>query len=196
MEELLNTYTYTNTTTLDPENLDIALLLGSVIWIFTVIIFLGTLFLILFHKYNNIKKQALELQLHMKQLNESKLQEKLLDKVKEKINLTQRTNRLRKQKDELIASVIYKQEHVLELGEEIKSIYATEYNAIQNRYPQLTELDMLVICLLGIDMTNEEICDLIKMEKRTLYRRRQLIGQRIGISSTELEDFAHNIIEG
>lgn len=196
MEELLNTYTYTNTTTLDPENLDIALLLGSVIWIFTVIIFLGTLFLILFHKYNKIKKQALELQLHMKQLNESKLQEKLLDKVKEKINLTQRTNRLRKQKDELIASVIYKQEHVLELGEEIKSIYATEYNAIQNRYPQLTELDMLVICLLGIDMTNEEICDLIKMEKRTLYRRRQLISQRIGISSTELEDFAHNIIEG
>ncbi|MBQ0154315.1 MAG: hypothetical protein KBS70_05985 [Bacteroidales bacterium] len=193
MEELLNTYT--NTTTLDPENLDIALLLGSVIWIFTVIIFLGTLFLILFNKYNKIKKQALELQLHMKQLNESKLQEKLLDKVKEKINLTQRSNRLRKQKDELIASVIYKQEHVLELGEEIKAIYATEYNAIQSRYPQLTELDMLVICLLGIDMTNEEICELIKMEKRTLYRRRQLISQRIGISSTELEDFAHNIIE-
>lgn len=146
-------------------------------------------------EYYIAKKQALELQLHMKQLNESKLQEKLLDKVKEKINLTQRSNRLRKQKDELIASVIYKQEHVLELGEEIKAIYATEYNAIQSRYPQLTELDMLVICLLGIDMTNEEICELIKMEKRTLYRRRQLISQRIGISSTELEDFAHNIIE-
>ena len=128
--------------------------------------------------------------------DKDELRERLLDKVKEKINLTQRSNRLRKQKDELIASVIYKQEHVLELGEEIKSIYATGYNAIQNRYPQLTELDMLVICLLGIDMTNEEICDLIKMEKRTLYRRRQLIGQRVGISSTELEDFAHNIIEG
>ncbi len=140
------------------------------------------------------KQKADELSLLMKQLNESKLQEKLLDKVKEKINLTQRTNRLRKQKDELIASVIYKQEHVFELGEEIKSIYAAEYNAIQSRYPQLTELDMLVICLLGIDMTNDEICELLKMEKRTLYRRRQLIGQRIGISSTELEDFAHNII--
>ncbi|MCQ2347694.1 MAG: hypothetical protein MJZ65_00725 [Paludibacteraceae bacterium] len=193
MEDLLNTYTYT--TAFDPEELDIALLLGSVIWIFTIIIFFGILFWILFNKYNKIKKQALELQLHMKRLNESKLQEKLLDKVKEKINLTQRSNRLRKQKDELIASVIYKQEHVLELGEEIKSIYATEYNAIQSRYPQLTELDMLVICLLGIDMTNEEICELLKMEKRTLYRRRQLISQRIGISSTELEDFAHSIIE-
>jgi len=170
--------------------------IGGAIWFFVVVIFLGTIVLILLNKYNHIKKQALEFQLHMKQLNETKLQEKLLDKVKEKINLTQRSNKLRKQKDELIASVIYKQEHVFELGEEIKSIYSIEYNAIQNKYPQLTELDMLVICLLGIDMTNEDICELIKMEKRTLYRRRQLISQRIGISSTELEVFAHNIIEG
>lgn len=141
------------------------------------------------------KKEALELQLHLKRLNESKLQEKLLDKVKEKVELTQRSQKLRKQKDELIASVIYKQEHVFELGEEIKSIYETEYNAVLSKYPQLTELDMLVICLLGIGMTNEEICDLIKMEKRTLYRRRQLIAQRIGISSTELDQFAQAIIE-
>lgn len=141
------------------------------------------------------KKECIELELHIKKLNEVRLQEKLLDKVKEKIELTQRSQKLHKQKDELIASFIYKQEHVFELGEEIKSIYETEYNAVLSKYPQLTELDMLVICLLAIGMTNEEICDIIKMEKRTLYRRRQLIAQRIGISSTELDQFAQAIIE-
>lgn len=150
---------------------------------------------ILAYRFYRRKKEALDLELQLRKFNEARLQEKLLDKVKDKIELTQRSQRLRKQKDELIASAIYRQEHVFELGEEIKSIYANEYAAVQNKYPQLTELDMLVICLLGIGMTNEEICDLIKMEKRTLYRRRQLIAQRIGISSTELESFAKGIIE-
>lgn len=65
---------------------------------------------------------------------------------------------------------------------------------IREQYPNLTELDILVICLIGIGMDNDEICTILRMEKRTLYRRRQLIAQRVGMSSTQLELFATTLI--
>lgn len=123
-----------------------------------------------------------------------RLQSQLENKVRDKIELTQRSKVLRKQKDELIATYIYKQDIVQELGEELKTIHIQEYSVISGKYPQLTDLDLLVLCLLSMDMTNDEICELVHMEKRTLYRRRQLIAQRIGIPSTELEQFANENI--
>lgn len=62
------------------------------------------------------------------------------------------------------------------------------------QFPGLTDLDMLVLCLLGIGMDNQEIATLLRMEKRTLYRRRQLMAMRIGISSLQLDEFAINTI--
>ena len=62
------------------------------------------------------------------------------------------------------------------------------------QFPGLTDLDMLVLCLLGIGMDNQEIATLLRMEKHTLYRRRQLMAMRIGISSMKLDEFAINTI--
>lgn len=121
------------------------------------------------------------------------LQGQLVDKVRDKIELTQRSSMQRRQKDELIADYIYRQDVVKEMGEELKSIHKEEYVLLQAKYPQLTDLDLLVLCLLSMSMSNEEICEVVHMEKRTLYRRRQLISQRIGIYSTGLEDFACQI---
>ena len=55
-------------------------------------------------------------------------------------------------------------------------------------------MDLLVICLIGIGMDNLEIYTLLRMEKRTLYRRRQLISMRVGISSLHLDEFSMNWI--
>lgn len=121
------------------------------------------------------------------------LQGQLVDKVRDKIELTQRTSKQRRHKDELIADYIYRQDVVKEMGEEMRSIHQEEYAILKNKYPQLTDLDLLVLCLLSMEMANEEICDVVHMERRTLYRRRQLIAQRIGISSVGLEDFAKQI---
>lgn len=119
------------------------------------------------------------------------LQAHLLEKIRTKIELTDRSQKHR-HKDDLIADYIYRQDVVHELGDELKSIYVQEYSVLRTKYPQLTDLDLLVLCLLWMELTNEEICEVVHMERRTLYRRRQLISQRIGISSVCLEEFATN----
>lgn len=127
--------------------------------------------------------------------DQAELQGRLVEKVRMKIEMTQRSKAFRINKDDLMANYIYKQDRIQELGQEMQEIFGREFAALKSKYPQLTELDKLVIALLGLEMDNDEICEIMHMEKRTLYRRRQLIGQRIGLSSTALEAFAKGIID-
>lgn len=122
--------------------------------------------------------------------DQAELQGRLVEKVRMKIEMTQRSKAFRINKDDLMANYIYKQDRIQELGQELQEIFGREFAALKSKYPQLTELDKLVIALLGLEMDNDEICEIMHMEKRTLYRRRQLIAQRIGLSSTLLESFA------
>ena len=116
--------------------------------------------------------------------------EKLLDKVREKIMLTQRSESKVAKGEDLVASFIYRKDETKQLGEDLQALYEKQLGAIRNQYPTLTDLDILVIALLGIGYDNIEICSLLRMEKRTLYKRRQLIAQRIGISATDLDELA------
>lgn len=120
--------------------------------------------------------------------------EKLLEKVKEKIVLTEQSEMRIKSGEDIVSKFIYQQEDIKRLGEELFSIFSAQLTSIKEQYPQLTELDLLVICLLGIGMDNLEIYTLLRMERRTLYRRRQLIAMRIGISSSQLDEFAINYL--
>lgn len=141
--------------------------------------------------YRKLKANQLEVQLKLSEKTD--LQDRLVDKVKEKIEMTCRSRKARFNKDDLFASYIYKQDKVSALGEEMQSIFHNEIALLRSKYPQLTDLDLLVLSLLAIGMDNDEICELTQMEKRTLYRRRQLIAQRIDLSSTQLEAFAAKI---
>jgi len=141
--------------------------------------------------YKRLKASRFDVQ--NKSAEKSDLQDKLVDKVREKIEMTCRSRKPRINKDDLFAEYIYKQDKIMALGAEMNSIFHTEISAIHNRYPQLTELDVLVLSLYAIKMDNDEICELTQMEKRTLYRRRQLISQRIGLSSPQLEEFAFQL---
>ena len=119
---------------------------------------------------------------------------KLLEKVKEKIVLTEQSEMRIKSGEDIISKFIYQQEDIKRLGEELFGIFSKQMNSVRQQFPQLTELDLLVLCLLGIGMDNLEICTLLRMEKRTLYRRRQLIGMRIGMSSMQLDEFAMSLL--
>lgn len=141
--------------------------------------------------YHKLKANQLEVQLKLSEKTD--LQDRLVDKVKEKIEMTCRSRKARFNKDDLFANYIYKQDKVSALGEEMQSIFHNEIALLRSKYPQLTDLDLLVLSLLSIGMDNDEICELTQMEKRTLYRRRQLIAQRIDLSSTQLEAFAAKI---
>lgn len=119
---------------------------------------------------------------------------KVLEKVKEKITLTEKAQSKLTKGEDLVAKFIYGHEDIQKLSEELNSIFKQPLQTIREQYPNLTELDILVICLIGIGMDNDEICTILRMEKRTLYRRRQLIAQRVGMSSTQLELFATTLI--
>lgn len=144
----------------------------------------------------NRKLETQELQRRLAEMETDEWREKLLDKVKEKIAITEQARNRITRGEDLVAKFIYHQQGIEELSTELFSIYHKPISVIKKKYPDLTELDLLVICLLGIGMDNVEICSVLRMEKRTLYRRRQLIVQRIGInSSSNLEAFARNMLE-
>ena len=144
----------------------------------------------------NRKLETQELQRRIAEQEADEWREKLLDKVKEKIAITEQARNRITQGEDLVAKFIYHQQGIEELSTELFGIYSKPIAAIKKKYPDLTELDLLVLCLLGIGMDNVEICSILRMEKRTLYRRRQLIVQRIGIQgSANLEPFARAMIE-
>lgn len=170
--------------------------------IYIIIFFWGTL-LSLFMMYVGIqygiirrKLETQELQRKLAEAETEEWREKMLDKVKEKIAMTEEARDRMTRGEDLVAKYIYHQQGIEELSTELFSIYQKPINSVKKKYPDLTELDLLVICLLGIGMDNVEVCSILRMEKRTLYRRRQLIAQRIGLnSSTNLEEFAKNILQ-
>lgn len=169
------------------------------------IIILGFIFIgimILFYIYfalkNDIINRKLETQELQRKLAEAETEEwreKMLDKVKEKIAMTEEARDRMTRGEDLVAKYIYHQQGIEELSAELFGIYQKPISIVKKKYPDLTELDLLVICLLGIGMDNVEVCSILRMEKRTLYRRRQLIAQRIGMSSTALEEFAKNMLQ-
>ena len=171
-------------------------------FMFYYIVFLTCLiFLLAFYfavKADAIKRklETQELQRKLAEAETEEWREKMLDKVKEKIAMTEEARDRMTRGEDLVAKYIYHQQGIEELSTELFSIYQKPINSVKKKYPDLTELDLLVICLLGIGMDNVEVCSILRMEKRTLYRRRQLIAQRIGLtSSTALEEFAKNMLQ-
>lgn len=143
----------------------------------------------------NRKLETQELQRKLAEKETEEWREKLLDKVKEKIAITEQARDRITRGEDLVAKFIYHQQGIEELSTELFGIYHKPISAIKKKYPDLTELDLLVICLLGIGMDNVEICSVLRMEKRTLYRRRQLIAMRTGMSSMNLETFSRSILQ-
>ncbi len=119
---------------------------------------------------------------------------KLLEKVKEKIDITEQAQAQIVRGEDLVAKFIYRNDEIQQLSKELNAIFKQSIQTIKEKYPDLTDLDILVLTLIGIGMDNDEICNLLRMEKRTLYRRRQLIAQRIGMSSTQLDVFAMTVL--
>ena len=173
--------------------LDAIIILG---FIFIGIMILFYIFFALKNDIINRKLETQELQRKLAEAETEEWREKMLDKVKEKIAMTEEARDRMTRGEDLVAKYIYHQQGIEELSTELFGIYQKPISSVKKKYPDLTELDILVICLLGIGMDNVEVCSILRMEKRTLYRRRQLIAQRIGLnSSTNLEEFAKNILQ-
>ena len=141
------------------------------------------------------KGESLQLLNDTKSFESDQWRANVLQKIKEKIDATNiATMPLRKGED-VVANFIYQKHDTKALGEELMNLFAEQVSTVRHQFPELTDLDILVIILLGLDFDNVEICSLLRMEKRTLYRRRQLIAQRLGLqSSLNLEQFAAEVL--
>lgn len=77
---------------------------------------------------------------------------------------------------------------------ELRAVYSKEVNSLLIHYPQLTELDIEVLLLLGIGLDNQEIIEFLDLNKRTYYKRRQTVAARLGITANQLNEFAMDFL--
>ncbi|MBR0296544.1 MAG: hypothetical protein IJQ95_04040 [Paludibacteraceae bacterium] len=159
-----------------------------------IIIFILVMILVFRMDILNKKLQGMSFSQRVSEKEIEEWRIKLLEKVKEKINITEQAQDKLTRGEDLVAQFIYRHNDIKQLSDELNAIFKQPLQTLKDKYPDLTELDLLVISLIGIGMDNDEICTLLRMEKRTLYRRRQLIAQRIGMSSTQLDMFAMTIL--
>lgn len=76
---------------------------------------------------------------------------------------------------------------------DLRHIFNDKISILHERYPQLTDLDVQVLLLIGIGIENHDILQYTDMSKRTYYKRRQLIAQRMGTTAAQLNELAQHI---
>lgn len=76
--------------------------------------------------------------------------------------------------------------------DEVTLLFSQKTKDLQRLYPALTETDLQVLTLIGLDVSNSDILQLTGMSKRTYYKRRQLIAQRMGTTAAALNEIARN----
>ena len=92
--------------------------------------------------------------------------------------VNQREQTLRHQ---LLLSQIKKQSDKPSALEQLQQIFGDKMDALRHQYPALTDIDMQVLLLIG------------GMSKRTYYKRRQLIAQRMNTTAAQLNTIAKQL---
>lgn len=77
---------------------------------------------------------------------------------------------------------------------DLQILFGDKMNLIRKLYPQLTDLDLQVLMLIGMGIENHEILQLTNMSKRTYYKRRQLIAQRMNTSAAQLDQLSRQLL--
>ena len=77
--------------------------------------------------------------------------------------------------------------------DDLQHLFADKIKEIKRLYPALTETDIQVLTLIGLGVENTEILQFTDMSKRTYYKRRQLIAQRMDTSAAQLDELAKQL---
>lgn len=76
--------------------------------------------------------------------------------------------------------------------DDLQHLFADKIKKLKHQYPTLTETDIQVVTLIGLGVSNTDIIKLANMSKRTYYKRRQLIAQRMNTTAAQLDQIAQN----
>lgn len=77
--------------------------------------------------------------------------------------------------------------------DDLQLLFADKINNIKRLYPALTDTDIQVLTLIGLGVDNTDILRFTDMSKRTYYKRRQLIAQRMDTSAAQLDELAKQL---
>lgn len=77
--------------------------------------------------------------------------------------------------------------------DDLQLLFADKINNIKRLYPALTDTDIQVLTLIGLGVDNTDILQFTDMSKRTYYKRRQLIAQRMDTSAAQLDGLAKQL---
>ena len=72
-------------------------------------------------------------------------------------------------------------------------LFSSKVNQVRREYPALTDTDIQVLTLIGLGVENNEILAFTDMSKRTYYKRRQLIAQRMNTTAAQLDELAKSV---
>lgn len=107
-----------------------------------------------------------------------------------RLSLNQREQEARYQ---LLLDQIIQQDDNSHALDSLQHIFGDKIEQIRLQYPALTNLDAQILILIGLGIKNHEILVLTDMSKRTYYKRRQLIAQRMNTTAVQLDDIAKQV---
>lgn len=77
--------------------------------------------------------------------------------------------------------------------DDLQHLFGDKINHIKRQYPSLTDTDVQVLTLIGLGVDNADILQFTDMSKRTYYKRRQLIAQRMNTTAAQLDELAKQL---
>ena len=96
-------------------------------------------------------------------------------------------------RDQLMLEQIKQHTNKPDALNELLQLFGSKVNAIRREYPSLTDTDAQVLILIGLGVDNNEILSFTDMSKRTYYKRRQLIAQRMNTTAAKLDELAKTV---
>ena len=103
------------------------------------------------------------------------------------------TQREQEQRDKMLLEQLKQQTDKPHALEDLLQLFSSKVNHIRRIYPALTDTDIQVLTLIGLGVDNNEILAFTDMSKRTYYKRRQLIAQRMNTTAAQLDELAKSV---
>ena len=97
------------------------------------------------------------------------------------------------QRDRIILEQIKQHSDKPDALDELQHIFSNKVQLIRREYPSLTDTDVQVLVLIGLGVDNIDILSFTGMSKRTYYKRRQLIAQRMNTTAAKLDVLAKTV---
>ena len=85
-------------------------------------------------------------------------------------------------------------EYRIKLTDKCRRLFTTQFNYLHSKYALLDTRDIVLILLLGLEVDNQTIANILDCSLRTIYKRRQRVAREMQISSLDLDKQARQVI--